>query len=364
MLGQVSVQFPGLGWPAVHAVDQPALLLPACGITIVAFSDVVLTGRAFASPDEVIDANRELRALGAVNVVVGLLRGFPVSSSGSRTAIGKSAGGRTQLYSLVAMAVVVLALVVAGPAFAVVPTAALAAVVVYAAIELIDISAFRHIAAFRRSELVLALATTVSVLGLGVLYGVLAAVGLSILDLLRRVARPHDGILGYVPGVPGMHDVDDYPSASFVPGLVVYRYDAPLCFANAEDFRRRAAAAVREDTEWFLLNTEANVETDITSMAAPGRLGDELAARGVVFAWHGSNTSCSNSCPRAVWSTRSAPNAFFPPCRPRWRRTWGGTRPATDGSPRASHRRSCRPIRCRPRSRPAEPPGDMAKVPS
>ena len=125
-------------------------------------------------------------------------------------------------------------------------------------------------------------------LAVGVLYGVLVAVALSILDLLRRVARPHDGILGYVPGVAGMHDVDDYPDAEPVPGLVVYRYDAPLCFANAEDFRRRALAAVdrrrRRPREWFVLNAEANVEIDITSADALEELRAELAARGIVFA--------------------------------------------------------------------------------
>jgi sulfate permease, SulP family len=134
---------------------------------------------------------------------------------------------------------------------------------------------------------VLALATTASVLVLGLLYGVLAAVALSILDLLRRVARPHDGILGYVPGVPGMHDIDDYPDARLVPGLVVYRYDSPLFFANADDFKRRAIAALdvaEVPAEWFLLNAEANVEVDITAVDVLDELRDELGRRGVVFA--------------------------------------------------------------------------------
>ena len=119
------------------------------------------------------------------------------------------------------------------------------------------------------------------------LYGVLAAVVISILDLLRRVARPHDAILGFVPGVAGMHDVDDYPEASPEPGLLVYRYDAPLFFANAEDFRCRALAAVSESGEpvrWFLLNAEANVEVDITALDALDQLRDELERRGIDFA--------------------------------------------------------------------------------
>ena len=165
--------------------------------------------------------------------------------------------------------------------------AALGALVVYAALRLIDVPAFRRMARFRRSELILALATMAAVLGFGVLYGVLAAIGLSILDLLRRVAHAHDSILGFVPGIAGMHDIDDYPEAEPVPGLVVYRYDAPLCFANAEDFRERALAAVDQNpvpVEWFVLNSEANVEVDLTAMDALDQLRAELAERGIVFA--------------------------------------------------------------------------------
>jgi MFS superfamily sulfate permease-like transporter len=133
----------------------------------------------------------------------------------------------------------------------------------------------------------LALGAAVAVLGLGVLYGVLAAVALSILDLLRRVAHAHDSVLGFVPGVAGMHDVEDYPEAAPVPGLVVYRYDAPLCFANAQDFRHRALAAVEQcgvPVEWFILNAEANVEVDITALEALDQLREELSRRDIVFA--------------------------------------------------------------------------------
>jgi MFS superfamily sulfate permease-like transporter len=166
------------------------------------------------------------------------------------------------------------------------PVAALGAIVIWAATRLIDIREFRRIARFRRSELLLALATTAAVLAVDILYGVLIAVALSILDLLRRVARPHDGILGYAPGVAGMHDIDDYPDARTVPGLVVYRYDAPLCFANAEDFTRRALASIDlagADAEWFVLNAEANVELDVTSADALEELRQELGRRGIVF---------------------------------------------------------------------------------
>jgi MFS superfamily sulfate permease-like transporter len=167
------------------------------------------------------------------------------------------------------------------------PTAALGAIVVYAAIRLVDVAAFRRLLAFRRVEFLIALATCVGVLALNILYGVLVAIGLSVADLLVRVARPHDAILGRVPGLAGMHDVDDYPGAEVVPGLVVYRYDAPLFFANAADFRHRALAAVNQQpgpVRWFVLNVEANVEVDFTAMEAVDDLRDELARRGIIFA--------------------------------------------------------------------------------
>jgi SulP family sulfate permease len=264
-------------------------LLPAAlGVAIVAYSDNVVTARAFAAKRrEAIDARQELLALGGANLAAGLFSGFPVSSSGSRTVIGDTLGSRTQLYSLVAATVVLSATVFLGPALSTFPLAALGAVVIFAALRLIDLRELRRIARFRRSELFLAVTTTVAVLILDVLYGIAVAVGLSILDLLRRIARPHDGILGYVPGVAGMHDIDDYATGRQVTGLLVYRYDAPLFFANAEDFKRRAVASVDSaDTrvEWFLLNAEANIEVDLTAVDALEELRETLSERGIVFA--------------------------------------------------------------------------------
>jgi SulP family sulfate permease len=278
----------GMSIPPVSGESLSALAVPALGIAVVAFSDNVLTARAFAARINAdIDADAELRALGVSNLAVGLTGGFPVSSSGSRTALGVAAGARTQLHSLVVCAVVVLT-VTLGPALvAAIPSAALGAVIVYAAARLVDVDEFRRLARFRRSEFGLAVATAVAVPAFGVLYGVLAAVALSILDLLRRLARAHDSIEGFVPGVPGMHDVDDYPDATVIPGLLVYRYDAPLCFANAEDFRSRALQAVSNaatPVRWFVLNVEANVEVDSTAISSLDRLRSELTDRGIVFA--------------------------------------------------------------------------------
>ncbi len=288
LVGEIPRDLPSLRLPDLSLGDLRALLPAALGIAVVAYTDNILTARAFEPRHgSGLDAKQELLALGAANLAAGAAQGFPVSSSGSRTAIVAASGGRSQRSSLAALVAVVLAVVVANPVLARFPTAALGALVVYAAIRLVDLPEFRRIFAFRRTEGVLALGTTTSVLVVGILPGVLVAIVLSLLDLLHRVTRPHDGILGYVPGVAGMHDVDDYPSARPVPGLVVYRYDSPLFFANAHDFITRALAAVDDaptPTRWLLLNMEANVTVDVTASDTLESLRREVERRGVVLA--------------------------------------------------------------------------------
>ncbi len=287
LVGTVPSGLPAPRLPDVGLSDLTSLLLPAVGVTVVAYTDNTLEGRAFASRNRyAIDSNQELLALAGANAAAGLVQGFPVSSSGSRTAIGDSLGSRSQLYSLVVVAVVIVTLLFLGPVLESFPWAALAAVVMWAAVKLVDVPEIRRIARFRRSEFVLAAATTVSVLVVDILYGVLVAIALSILDLLRRVARPHDGVLGYVPGVAGMHDVDDYPEARQIPGLVVYRYDSPLFFANAADFKKRAIDALEgfDHVEWMLLNFEANVQIDLTAIDALEELREELERRQIALA--------------------------------------------------------------------------------
>jgi sulfate permease, SulP family len=286
VVGPIPAGFPAPRLPRPDPAVLRQLALPAFTVLIVAFSDDVLTARSFARRGEAIIANRELLALGIANAGAGLLRGFPVSSSATRTAIAVSTGSRTQVYSLVSAASVLVVLLWARPVLARFPTAALGAIVIYAALRLIDVTAFRRLFRFRRAELLIAVSACVGVLAFNILYGVLVAIGLSVADLLVRVARPHDAIQGLVPGLAGMHDVDDYPEARTIPGLVVYRYDAPLCFANAEDFRRRALAAADQQVplRWFVLNVEANVEVDFTALEAMESIRAELTGRGAVFA--------------------------------------------------------------------------------
>lgn len=287
VVGMIPAGLPHWVIPDLSSASALSLLSSAIGIAIVGYSDNVLTARAFASRHHYrVDANQELLALGAANLGAGLMQGFPVSSSGSRTVMGDALGSRTQLFSVVAFSVVVCVLLFLRPVLALFPKAALGAIVIFAATKLIEVKEFRRLKRFRRTELALALSTTLGVLLTNILVGVGFAVGLSVIDLLARVIKPHDAVLGEVPGVPGLHDIEDWPGAQTRPGLVLYRYDAPLCFANVEDFKRRALDAIAAETtpvEWFVLDTEAIAEIDITAVDMLQDLHSELAMQGITL---------------------------------------------------------------------------------
>lgn len=287
-LGDVPSGLPSFALPSIPAHLWPGVFGAAVGITIVAFSGNVLTGRAFAhGGDERVDADQELIALGASNAVVGVLQGFPVSSSDSRTALARAAGGTSQLTSVVAAACIAIVLLVASPVLEAFPLAGLGALVVYAAVRLIDVREIRRIFAFRLSEAVIMAAAFVGVVAFDLLVGIGVAVALSVADLMRRIARAHDAVQGKVPNLAGLHDIEDYPDATTIPGLVVYRYDAPLCFANVADFRRRVLDAIDDEqapVEWVVLNMEANVEIDLSATDMLEELRAHLESRGIVLA--------------------------------------------------------------------------------
>ena len=305
VVGAVPSGLPRPHLPAVGTADLQALAVAGLAVAVVAYGDNTLIARAFPAPPDEPDADEpdagsrtgarpdpdpqaELLALAGVHAAVGLVGGFPVSSSGSRTALAIAAGARSQLYSLVGAGVVVVVLFAAGPLLSALPAAALGAVVLYAASRLVSWREFVRLARFRTTELALARASLVGTVVFDILTGVAVAIALSLLEMASRLARPHEGVLGRVPGLAGMHDVDDYPDAQTLPGLVVYRYDAPLFFANVADLRRRALRVVEQENaadpehpvRWFVLNVEANVEIDITAADGLHALHADLAARG------------------------------------------------------------------------------------
>ena len=297
VVGEVPSGLPVPHIPAITWPELKVLLIAGLGVTLMAYSDNMLFGRAFpapALPDErpserEVDPQSELVALGGAHLAVGLVGGFPVSSSGSRTALAVAGRARSQMYSLVAALVVLVILFVAGPVMRYLPQAALGAVVVYAASKLVSLRQFHRLYRFRRRELFLAFVTLVGTIVYGILAGVGLAVALSLLEMGSRLARPHDAVLGRVPGLAGMHDVADYPDAETLPGLVIYRFDAPLFFANVGDLRRRVQLVVDKEIDaypdapprWLLLNVEANTEVDLTSADGLRELQGDLEAQGI-----------------------------------------------------------------------------------
>lgn len=287
-VGQVSTDGLRVGLPSLATDDLSILLLPALGIFIVGYTDNIATARAFAARHgQRIHNNQEFFGLGAANVGSSLVGGFPVSSSASRTVIAEASGARTQMYSVIAAALVLVVALLFSGLISAFPTAALGGVVVYAAVRLIDLPELRRLWRFRRREFILALAAFVGVLVFDILYGVLAAVAISVIELLTRVARPHSAVLGRSDEVAGWHDIDDYPTAVQVPGLLIFRYDSPLFFANAEDFSRRCRAAIDSadpSPRWFVLNMEGITEVDITGLDALEDVREHCSKRGIVMA--------------------------------------------------------------------------------
>ncbi len=288
LVGDVPGGLPTPSLPPIAFSDLAALIGSAAAIAFVSYSDMALTGRAFAvRTGEEIDPNREFLALGAANLAAGLTGGFALSASGSRTAIIDAMHARSQVAGLVAAGAVVIVVLLTPGLIALIPRAALAGVVIFAALRLIDVDGLLRLAHFRSTEIGLAVTALVGVLAFDVLAGILVAVGLSVADLFARVARPPASILGRVPGLAGLHDITDYPDAEQIPGLLVFRYDAPLCFANAQDFRSHVLSAVDaqpDPVSWLLLNAEAIVELDTTAVDALRQLARDLAKRRVVFA--------------------------------------------------------------------------------
>ena len=286
LVGTVPQGLPAPALPALPDQDLELFALAAAGVVLVGFTDTVLTGRAFRQRHEDLDTTTELRSMSLANIATGFLQGMPVSSSGSRTALARTSGATSQGYSLVTAAGLLLVLLVAAPALSTLPRAGLAALVIFAALQLIDVGEFRALWRFSRTEFALAVVTCAAVLVVGILNGVLVAVALSVLAMLARVARPQAAALGFVRGVPGMHDINDFDDVAEVEGLLVFRYDSPLFFANANDFTTEAmrmATAREPGLDWFALNCEAIITIDSTAAAALTSLISDLTEAGVTF---------------------------------------------------------------------------------
>ena len=318
VVGEVEGGLPSFGLPAVEASDFRDLLLPAAAFSFVAFADLVATVRTFAQKHGYeVDANRELTAIGGANVVGGLTGAFPVSSSNSRSAVNDSTGARSQAAVLVAAAVVGLFLLVAMPLIEPLPTAALGVIIVVAAAGLINVRSIRRLRHIRPAEVVLAVVAFGGVLVFGVVGGVVVAITLSIGVFLYRSARPHDAVLGRFDDVDGYHDVASREGAQTMPGLLVYRFDAPPYFVNAEYLRQRVLELVdaSEDVRWLVLNAEAWTYLDATAIDVVTHLQVELEQRGIALSFARLKGRQREIFEETGLTARIGPERFFPTVR-------------------------------------------------
>jgi len=276
---------PTVPWTSLH--DVWPLLIAAVGITLVSLTDTIATSASFAARrGEDVDPNQEMIGLGAANLSAGFLQGFAVSTSGSRTAVAEQSGARSQLAGLVGAGLVVTLLVLFQSLLSDLPQSALAAVVIAAALSLLNVGALRHYASVRRSALVLSLTASVGVILLGVLQGIVLAIVLSVLMFFRRSWWPHGAVVGRVEGIDGWHSVEAFPGATEVPGVVVYRWEAPLFFANAGAFRDQVRRLVHAGhPTWFILVCEAITDVDVSAAGMLEQLDRELNADGVHLAF-------------------------------------------------------------------------------
>lgn len=288
VVGTVPAGIPSFRVPLLQQSDLVPLILGAVGIALVSFNSAMVTAESFAVKNHYeIDSNQEFIALGMADIAAGIAQGFAVSGADSRTAVNDSVGGKTQLTGIAAAITMTLVLLFLTGPLAYLPIAVLAAVLINSALGLFDLRSLRRLYQISIPEFRLSIITTLGVITIGVLKGVLVAIGLAIIQLVYRASRPHDAILGQIEGMDGFHDIEGQPSVQTIPGLIIYRFDAPLLFFNADFFKARVRdvldkAEVR--TEWFLLDTESISSIDITAAAKLEEVYGELAQKGIVLA--------------------------------------------------------------------------------
>jgi high affinity sulfate transporter 1 len=285
VLGEVPAGMPSLALPSFDPAAFGGLFAAAAGLVLVSFTSGVLTAKSFARRNGYeIDANQELIAFGACNLASGMAQGFPVTGADSRTAVNNAMGGKTQVVGLVAGAAMLLIVIFVTAPLAYVPNTALAAVILVSAVGLFDLGGLRDLYRTSNREFLMSVGTTVGVLVLGVLPGVLLAVALSLIWLLYVGSKPNDAVLGRVAGRKGFHSVTDYPNAKTIPGLLLYRFDANIVFFNADHFKARVRAAIaaqQTPVEWVVIDASPVNVIDVTGLGKLDELRAELEQQGV-----------------------------------------------------------------------------------
>ena len=316
LLGAIPAGLPALIIPTLYSSDWGPLALGAVGLALISFNSAMVTARSFAVKNRYdIDSNQEFIALGVADIGAGLLQGFAVSGADSRTAVNDYAGGKSQITGLVAAAVLIAVLLFLTEPLSLLPVTVLAAVLINAAVSLFDFRSLLSLRRISRPEFHLSLVTSLGVMTVGVLPGVLVAVGLAIIQLLTKASRPNDAVLGRIPGMDGFHDVNGQPEAETLPGLIIYRFDSSLVFFNADYFKNRVRKVIAEANtkpRWFLLDAESMPWIDTTGAAILDEVRNELAEKNIVLAVAEAKKPLRFMLDRTGLKERIGPDGFFP----------------------------------------------------
>lgn len=316
VLGPLPQGLPSFTIPWIARDDIVPILLGGFAVALVSFADTSVLSRSYAARTGVkVDPNQEMVGLGAANLATGFFQGFPVSSSASRTPVAEAAGARTQLTGVVGALVVALMLVLAPTLLEDLPAAALAAVVIASAIGLIEVTDLIRIFRIQRWEFWLSIVCAVGVIVLGVIPGIGLAIVIAVIEFLWDGWRPHSAVLGRAAGVKGYHDITRYPDASRIPGLVLFRWDAPLFFANAELFKERVLDAAAESptpARWVVVAAEPVTSVDVTAADAVVELGSALQELGIKLSFAELKDPVKDKLKRFGVFDRIGEEFFFP----------------------------------------------------
>jgi MFS superfamily sulfate permease-like transporter len=316
VLGPLPQGLPVFVIPWIGYSDIVPVLIGGAAIALVSFADTSVLSRAYAARmGEHVDPNQEMVGLGAANLAAGFFQGFPISSSSSRTPVAEAAGARTQLTSVVGALAIALLLLIAPNLLQHLPTAALAAVVIAAAIGLLEITDLKRIYRIQRWEFWLSMVCFVGVAVLGVIPGIGLAIVIAVIEFLWDGWRPHSAVLGRAEGVKGYHDITRYPDARQIPGLVLFRWDAPLFFANAEFFKERVLEAVTNSpapVRWLVVAAEPVTSVDVTAGDTIAELDKTLHGMGIEFCFAELKDPVKDKLKRFGLVAQLGENYFFP----------------------------------------------------
>lgn len=316
VLGSLPQGLPGFAIPWITTADIVPVVIGGCAVALVSFADTSVLSRVYAARTRTyVNPNQEMVGLGIANLAAGFFQGFPISSSSSRTPVAEAAGAKTQMTGVVGALAVALLLVVAPDLLQHLPSSALAAVVIASAIGLIEITDLRRIYRIQRWECWLSIVCTVGVAVFGAIEGIGLAIVIAIIEFLWDAWRPYSAVLGRADGVKGYHDIKRYPDASLIPGLILFRWDAPLFFANAELFSDRvldAVAASPTPVRWLVVAAEPVTSVDVTSADMLAELDDTLHAAGIELCFAEMKDPVKDKLKRFGLFARLGETAFFP----------------------------------------------------